>query len=227
LNPDDAEDAALLGILLDMDGRAAEAMSYIEKATQLDPNSANVHELLGNQLAKNGEHLRAVDSLQRATNIEPNAHRYDLLGASLAELERWPEAEAAFESGLKLAPSDHQRMINLAIVRHRLGKIDEAIGLCKSAIAIQEVADTLGLLGQLYACVGRLTEAEVATGRSLELAPDDPRLLANHGSVLAALGRISEAVSCLERSLSADPDNTTIQQKLAELMKNTSRDGEA
>jgi len=227
LNPDDAENVALLGVLLEMDGKADEAMPYIEKATQLNQNSATFHELLGNQLAKNGEHLRAVDSLQRATKIEPNAHRFDLLGASLAELERWPEAEAAFESGLKLGPGDHQRRVNLAIVQHRLGKIEQAIDLCKSAIVIQEVADTYGLLGQLYACAGRLTEAEVATGRSLELAPDDPGLLANRASVLAALGRTREAVSCLERSLSADPANTTIHQMLEELTKSPAGSSEA
>ena len=68
-------------------------------------------------------------SYQRAIDIEENSRRCDLLGASLASLGLWPEAEAAFRRGVALGPNDSDVKVNLAAAVANLGRFGEATEL--------------------------------------------------------------------------------------------------
>jgi peroxin-5 len=116
-----------LGVLLTMEDRTREAAPLFEKATQLSPESGDAHELLGQHLAKAGQHERAVASLQRAVKIEATATRYNLLGASLGNLDRWPEAETAFRRGVELEPSNSGLLANLGATVANQGRFAEAV----------------------------------------------------------------------------------------------------
>ena len=129
LAPDDSQSALRLGILLHDAGQREEALHFLEKATQLEPDSAAAHQQLGTHFATTDQHEKAVLSFQRAVEIEENPRRCELLGASLADLGRWSEAETAFRRGLTLAPSDAAMRSNLGIVVANLGRLEEAAEL--------------------------------------------------------------------------------------------------
>ena len=136
LAPEDAHNAMLLGILLDKESGAQEAAHYLETATQLAPGSAEAHQHLGTHLATTNQHEKAVASFQRAIDIEEDARRCELLGASLASLDRWPEAEAAFRRGVKLDPNHSGMLANLGAAVATLGRFAEAVDLFEQSLRV-------------------------------------------------------------------------------------------
>jgi tetratricopeptide (TPR) repeat protein len=64
----------------------------------------------------------------------------------------------------------------------------------------------LGFLGDEKAGEGDLAGAEAAYRKSLELSPDDPRVLAARGLALYQAGEFQAAAESLLRSLAGDPD---------------------
>lgn len=129
LDPEDSRGALWLGILLDKEGTRETALHYLERATQLAPDSAEAHEQLGTHFATTDQHEKAVASFQRAIEIEENPRRCELLGASLADLGRWPEAERAFRRGVTLDPNHLGMRQNLGVVIGNLGRFAEAAEL--------------------------------------------------------------------------------------------------
>ena len=134
LAPDDHRVAMRLAVLF-LDDRPLEAIPHAEKATQLSPKSADAHELLGRLLAKTNQHEKAVASLQRAVKIEETARRYDLLGASLGNSERWSEAEVAFRSGVELEPNNPGILANLGATVANQQRFSEAIPFFERAVS--------------------------------------------------------------------------------------------
>jgi tetratricopeptide (TPR) repeat protein len=129
LAPEDHRAAMYLGVLLTMEDRTTEAMPQFERATQLLPESGDAHELLGQHLARANQHEKAVVSLQRAVKIEETAMRYDLLGASFGNLNRWSEAETAFRRGVELEPNNSGILANLGATVANQGRLAEAVGI--------------------------------------------------------------------------------------------------
>lgn len=136
LAPDDHRAAMHLGVLLTIEDRTMEAIPHFEKATKLSPKSGDAHELLGQHLAKTNQHAKAVVSLQRALDIGESAVRYDLLGGSLAGLDRWPEAEAAFRRAVELEPNDSSRLSNLGATVANLGRFVEAVEFLEQSLRL-------------------------------------------------------------------------------------------
>ena len=134
LAPDDGRMAMHLAVLF-LDDRPLDAIPHAEKATQLSPNSADAHELLGQLFAKTNQHEKAVASLQRAVKIEETARRYDLLGASLGDLDRWPEAEVAFRRGAELEPNNSGILANLGATVANQRRFAEAIQFFERAVS--------------------------------------------------------------------------------------------
>jgi tetratricopeptide (TPR) repeat protein len=136
LMPDDHRSARHLGVLLMIVDRTADAIPHFEKATQLSPKSAEVHEFLGESLRKMNQHEKAVISLQRAIEIEETARRYDLLAGSLADLDRWPEAEAAFRRVAELEPNNSQALVNIGATLANQQKLQEALRFFEQAVSV-------------------------------------------------------------------------------------------
>jgi tetratricopeptide (TPR) repeat protein len=68
--------------------------------------------------------------------------------------------------------------------------------------------------GMQLAQTGDLKKAEAELRRAVELAPNEPRHLADLGGVLVMQHRLEEANTCFERSLKLDPNNLDIRRNL-------------
>ena len=136
LDPQNAKSTLWLGTLLDHEGQAQEAEHYLKLATELAPGSADSHQFLGIHLAKRGQHEVAIVSFQRAIAIQENARLRELLGASLADLGRWHEAEKEFRRGVELEPNNSEMVRNLGVTLVNQGKLAEAVPFFERAVSI-------------------------------------------------------------------------------------------
>ena len=69
--------------------------------------------------------------------------------------------------------------------------------------------------GMQLAESGDLKGAEAELRLAVELAPNDPRHVADLGGILVLQHRLEEAIACFEKSLKLDPSNLVIRRNLA------------
>ncbi len=101
-NEDQAAQYAAAGQQALAQGHFAEAQADFEKLAKLDPGVAEIHATLGAIYFKQGMYELAVKEVQTAQKLKPSLPRLDnLLGLSLAELNRFSEALPRLEKCFK------------------------------------------------------------------------------------------------------------------------------
>lgn len=136
-NPNDSAAMTLLGILSEHCDRKDEAGRYLEEATRVPKAEANAFVQLGMFQARGGNHALAVLSFQRGVELKKEARIYELLGGSLAELDRLAEAENAFVEASTLAPDNAAMVANLGAVIAQQGAFERAIPYLKRAAELE------------------------------------------------------------------------------------------
>jgi tetratricopeptide (TPR) repeat protein len=109
--------------------RPALALPHIEKALAGEPESAELLHLRGLALHLARRDAEAVEAFIAAVQRDPKQGYGDPFlraGDALVRLQRWEDAEEAFERFLEVASSSVEGWFKLALVRKRLGKIAEA-----------------------------------------------------------------------------------------------------
>ncbi|MGB7546294.1 MAG: tetratricopeptide repeat protein [Terracidiphilus sp.] len=151
---DEAAQAAAAGQQALAHGRYAEAQTDFEKLAKLDPDIAEVHATLAVIYFKQRKYELAAGEVRTALKLKPSLPKLDsLLGLSLAELGRFPEALPRLEKCFKqTADPEVRRMCGLQLLR-------AYTGLGRDADAVETALE----LNRLY--------------------PDDPEILYNTGRI--------------------------------------------
>lgn len=144
------------------------------------------------------------------------------VGNQWMALGRPVEAEAAFQRALTRIPEDPLAQGNLAALRVRQGRLDEAEALLRASIGTDEDRpDTQNRLGLVLLLQERPQDALPCFARALELAPAYAIAWMNQGRALSALGRRDEARRSLQRALELlgpdHPDAVPTRRLLQEL----------
>lgn len=146
------------------------------------------------------------------------ADAYNLLGLTLAMLDRPAEALQALDEALRINPRYIEAHLNRGIVLNQLGRVDEAQGEMEHAEALgapdasgypsivaNKLANGHRSLGELYRAAGAFDEAAAQFRRALELRPRfaDVRLVL--GRTLIDAGRYDDAARELDAALDVRP----------------------
>ena len=192
-----------LAVVLERLRRAPEALVCLERALQLRPEFGPARENL--------QRLRAL--------AQPNAHfsgDANNRGVQLFIERRMDEAEAAFRQALLLTPEMPEPAFNLAkilLVRNQYSEAEKL--LVKAMAGRPNWADIHYHLGFLYGALRRLTEAETAYRRAVELDPNHVQALNNLGAgILNNQGRIEEARTVYRQVLALEPDKSNSRSNL-------------
>jgi tetratricopeptide (TPR) repeat protein len=127
-----------LGVVLERQGRYAEALEHFQKADVLSPNQPVIGVNLGAVLFRLGRTEEALARYRAAIEQRPNfwfAH-YSL-GTVLRALDRKVEAAASFCRALELKPDAAQVAYDLGALAEEAGRIEEAIGYFEQSLALQ------------------------------------------------------------------------------------------
>ncbi len=138
---------------------------------------------------RQGRAEEAVADLKRAAAIDPGdpvmRHAYGLL---LARLNRLPEAAAAYDAALRVAPRFFAAWYDLGLAKSALREADEGRRCFEKAHALDpRDADTLARLGELAEKRGEAEAAQDYCARALAL--DGTNSIARAVVVALALGR--------------------------------------
>jgi tetratricopeptide (TPR) repeat protein len=132
-----------LGANLLEQGKAEDALGYLEQAYQLDTPSVPLCINLGGAYIMTGHHKKAIPILEAARDSEPrNAMIWINLAAAylghpvLATAEQQKQAIAAFETALQCDPAAPNVHYNLGLIFVDRGDQDLAIAAFRQAIQV-------------------------------------------------------------------------------------------
>ena len=158
--------------------RVDEAISWLGRATEIQPLLGEAHLKRGSLLLQVGRIDEAERAFRNVIRIDPVHHpaAYNNLGFLLMQSGRTDEAVSAFDNALAITPHDVVTLLNAASVNMILTRWDAAEELLTRAIEVEPTSTgALGNLGIIYAQSGRITDARRMFARLLELDPTDAR----------------------------------------------------
>jgi len=129
-----------LGRLLVAEGKAQEALPYLERATQLDPpdktagEKADAHHLLADVNEKLDNPLKAVHEYQRAAELDPSESNLFDWGAELLMHRAFQPAIEVFTKGNHSFPRSSRMLVGLGVSLYDSGAYDQAAQhLCEAS----------------------------------------------------------------------------------------------
>ena len=126
-----------MGTALLQQGRTAESVAPLRKATELIEGDAQLHNNLGNAFAKLGQMFEAEASYRQALKINPGfVEAHHNLGKTLQRLGQPSEAEASYRQALELKPDFAETHIDLAHLLSSQGKSTMAISHYRKALDV-------------------------------------------------------------------------------------------
>ena len=115
-----------LGKSLVDSGKAAEAVPYLVRASQLNPKDSDVHNLLGDVEEQLGNPLEAVREYQRAAELDPSEPDLFDWGTELLTHRALEPATEVFTKGNRLFPKSVRMLIALGVAWYARGSYDQA-----------------------------------------------------------------------------------------------------
>ncbi|WP_025916194.1 tetratricopeptide repeat protein, partial [Herminiimonas sp. CN] len=164
----------MLAAVLQLQGRADEALFPAQIAVEILPTDAEAHNNLGIMLEAQGQFTEAKASYLQALKIQPNfAETHSNLGNIFKDFGCMSEAEASYRQALQIQPNLVEVHSNLGNLLKDLGRLSEAEASYRQALEIQpDYADGHSNLGVMFQDQGRFTEAQASYRQALKIRPD-------------------------------------------------------
>lgn len=221
-DPDSVDAMQALGTALTAQGRAGEALGFLDRARALRPSPAVLHNraLALFQMQRFAE---AQGDLEAAVAQAPAQHAsWNLLGSVRAALGDAQRASEAYARALELRPDHAETHFNLALLHHAGGRLDAAIASYRAALALRpglesaraKLAMALNEQGFEHFRARRIEPAIAAYRASLDLRSDFHEARNNLGAALAAAGRHGEAIQSFRAVLAARPADAGVLSNL-------------
>ncbi len=134
-----------LGLALEYQGKAREALKQFQRALELNPRPldiASVHTHIGVCLKDMDEHRAAIKVLERAKEFDPNLKEiYNLLGFCYFKLKEHERSIEQFEKALEIDPGSAIDYANIGSNLREMGHKKEAIRLYRIALEMDPTID--------------------------------------------------------------------------------------
>ena len=187
------------------------AIEALKPVLDEEPEHPQALLLWGQALVRRGELEAALEKLRRAADAAPDwATPRSELGVVFARLERFEEAEAAFEEAAAIEPRmPGGTLAHWGFTLENLDRVREARQKLETALELEpDNAEALLALGRIHLRHG----GDVGEGiRLLEGAmrqrADDPRILHLLGEAYLAAERFTRAHNLLQRAVSQTPED--------------------
>jgi tetratricopeptide (TPR) repeat protein len=159
--PQDVEANRELGNFLVNHGRAAEAVPFLQLASELNPGDAETHHLLGDAYEKSANSLEAVREYQRAAELDPTEPNLFDWGTELLAHRALEPATEIFTEGSRLFPRSERMLVALGVSWYSRGSYDQATQCLANA------SDLAPDNPMPYLFLGKMQSAEIAPAEQL------------------------------------------------------------
>jgi tetratricopeptide (TPR) repeat protein len=235
-NNPEAYDAYLRGLAFEARGWYPidpmwKAISFYERAVQLDPNfalawarlsrvDADLYFTGGDTTAARRDAAKAA--LENARKHEPSLPE-TLLALGYYQyhvLRDYGLAKTTFKQVSKTLPGSSSEVpIALALVTRREGYWDENVAYLEQGLALDpRNAELLSYAAETYAFLRQFPAALKLCDRALDVLPDDPDRMAVKASIYQAQGNLQEAAKLLTEVNAQTPSGAAFSYKITQLI---------
>jgi len=157
-------------------GNANKAEDLLKQAVGLDPNNIMCIYELASLYNTNGAPVKALQLFKKINQIQPDrSMTHYMIGVLSARLKQFDDAEAAFNTVIRLTPKRPDGYRELAGLYLKTGKqIRQARQLAEKAVAMQASAANYYILGWACNSNGDRTAALTAAKQALTIEPSNP-----------------------------------------------------
>lgn len=136
----DALKAYSMGRELTLGNKDREAMPFLKRAVELDPNFAQAYDRLGGSYSNTGQHELAIEAFQKAFDLRERASEYEKLKIvadyyAFATFETDKSLEA-YELVVRTYPRDFTAWNNLGNRYNSVGQFEKAAEACRESIRL-------------------------------------------------------------------------------------------
>ena len=182
-------------------------IGYLRQALAVDPGYAQGWAALSHALVTAADlgatpvdecAADALKAVERALALEPELVDAHVAMCTYQTMHAWDwhGAVASAQRALKIAPDDVGALKEAARLYYALGRSQEALGHAERAITLDPLNSVCyWYLASCLGVLGRITHAETAIRKALELSPDAPSLHFRLAFFLDRLGRHDEALA--------------------------------
>jgi tetratricopeptide (TPR) repeat protein len=184
----------LLGVVLTLQERAEEAVTFLRRAERERPDHPQMRVNLGNALLAVKRYEEAV-----AVSQVDDAAALNNLGLAYRGLEQGEEAAEAFRRAAGVRRDYAPAWFNLATTLSALDRPEEALDAAQAALRVApadtpvpRLADITNEIGRALMALGRVEEALATCRRFLQRYPGQQAVLWNMSLCLLSLGDFAE-----------------------------------
>lgn len=209
-----------LGLVLDGEGRTAEALDVFEAVRAINPSFPATQMFTGIEDFRLGRLEAAQKALDLATDQSPHDSRcWFWLARTEFASGKATQGKQALDKALAISPDDPSSLYLLAqslISSQDLTGAERTLdGL---AARYPQVPDFHQSLGSVYYLEARLDMAEAEYRTQLQLDANNPQALSMLGVILLDRGQAKEAVPYLAKGLNANPRIPYLQRKMGQAL---------
>ncbi len=203
-------------IVLQQQGRHAEAMAKYRETLRADPSYVAAMVNLARLLATAGERDEAERLVDAALALQPDdADARIVRGALHGDRGAWDLAMEEYRKASALDPANPQALVGLGTVAARSGDLAQAADWFARALALEPShAEANHNLATILLAQHRPHEALEYLERALETRPDHADAHHNLGVAYLELQRTAEAVRHLRRAVEIRPDDVSFRYNL-------------
>lgn len=193
------------------------------------PAASQGHFLRGLAWAHEGDVDQARACYEETLRLDPkHAQAAVNLGSLLLKKEDTIAASRMFEIALRSRPNWTPALYNLALVRRRQNRLEEALALISRASDLRDdQASVLRERGTLLCVMNRYPEAVSSLQKASSLSPKDSEIHHALGIALSASGNTKAAIPAFHAAHELNPDQPAILYNLARALDAESRLPEA
>ncbi|MBT5048965.1 MAG: tetratricopeptide repeat protein [Rhodospirillaceae bacterium] len=190
-----------------------------------EPNNVDALNLLGGIHLMSENEALAVDPLLRAHSLRPGDAAIQCnLGAALAGVKRFEEAETHFMGALSRTPGDMDIVVNLGRARLELGKNKSALESFSAVLAVaRDNVDILVDAARAAFADGDAASAQLYLKRALTKEPQNPRAHKENIRICSETGQYAEGLSSVATALAHDENDPALHVDKALILSRLER----
>lgn len=209
VHPDNVDALTMLGIVHGRARRLDEAVTYLERALEQEPDKGQAHMALASVMVAKGDAEKAIFHAEEACRVMPeDAEVWNHLGLTLIYLGRRADAVKAFAAARDRRPDHPFAEQNLAAALRDSGQDAESIEAWKRVVRRfpNQLAAHMAL-GELYMGRGQYEESITAGKAATRSAPGAAQAWIMLALALSEAGRTAEAETHLRKAVALDAND--------------------
>jgi tetratricopeptide (TPR) repeat protein len=224
IEPKSSDINLLIGDCYRMSDNMEVAVTYYQKAVELDADNVNAYWHLAGYFRRTNQPDSVITTYYQLARLLETDRIWSELGTWLSAADRFDEAEKAFLQAIELNPdttSNSRAWLELGILRGRAERYDESRAAFEKSIKLVPDKSNIGAylgLAATYDALDSISRAEELYDKAIKLSPDDVRIYRQMLAMYLGHQNIKKSIEVSVNLVALVPSDWAAQRRLGILL---------